>query len=92
MTANPSIYSFQERIQGYEQAMRDAGGVDVQLLGLGRNGHIGFNEPTSSFASRTRMKTLAPRTRASDDPRSRQDRWIDLADQGIILLDPDAAR
>jgi glucosamine-6-phosphate deaminase len=47
----------------YEQAMRDAGGVDVQLLGLGRNGHIGFNEPTSSFASRTRMKTLAPRTR-----------------------------
>jgi glucosamine-6-phosphate deaminase len=47
----------------YEQAMRDAGGVDVQLLGLGRNGHIGFNEPTSSFASRTRIKTLAPRTR-----------------------------
>ncbi|GAA4741818.1 glucosamine-6-phosphate deaminase [Amnibacterium soli] len=47
----------------YEQAMREAGGVDVQLLGLGANGHIGFNEPTSSFASRTRMKTLAPRTR-----------------------------
>ena len=47
----------------YEQAIRDAGGVDVQLLGIGANGHIGFNEPTSSFASRTRIKTLAPRTR-----------------------------
>ncbi|RIX27795.1 glucosamine-6-phosphate deaminase [Amnibacterium setariae] len=47
----------------YEQAIRGAGGVDVQLLGIGANGHIGFNEPTSSFASRTRIKTLAPRTR-----------------------------
>jgi glucosamine-6-phosphate deaminase len=47
----------------YEQAIADAGGVDVQLLGIGANGHIGFNEPTSSFASRTRIKTLAPRTR-----------------------------
>jgi glucosamine-6-phosphate deaminase len=47
----------------YEAAIRMAGGVDVQLLGIGANGHIGFNEPTSSFASRTRIKTLAPRTR-----------------------------
>jgi glucosamine-6-phosphate deaminase len=47
----------------YERAIRAAGGVDVQLLGIGTNGHIGFNEPTSSFASRTRIKTLAPRTR-----------------------------
>jgi glucosamine-6-phosphate deaminase len=47
----------------YERRMREAGGVDVQLLGIGTNGHIGFNEPTSSFASRTRIKTLAPRTR-----------------------------
>jgi glucosamine-6-phosphate deaminase len=48
---------------GYEEAIRDAGGVDLQILGIGANGHIGFNEPTSSFASRTRIKTLAPRTR-----------------------------
>ena len=48
---------------GYEAAIRDAGGVDLQILGIGANGHIGFNEPTSSFASRTRIKTLAPRTR-----------------------------
>ena len=47
----------------YEKAIRDAGGVDLQILGIGANGHIGFNEPTSSFASRTRLKTLAPRTR-----------------------------
>jgi glucosamine-6-phosphate deaminase len=52
--------------QAYEAAIAAAGGVDVQLLGIGANGHIGFNEPTSSFASRTRVKTLAPRTRADN--------------------------
>jgi glucosamine-6-phosphate deaminase len=50
----------------YEDAIAAAGGVDVQILGIGANGHIGFNEPTSSFASRTRIKTLAPRTRADN--------------------------
>jgi len=50
----------------YERLIREAGGIDVQILGIGRNGHIGFNEPTSSFASRTRIKTLAPRTRADN--------------------------
>lgn len=50
----------------YEQAIRDAGGIDIQILGIGANGHIGFNEPTSSFASRTRIKTLAPKTRADN--------------------------
>lgn len=53
----------QQACADYERAIADAGGVDVQLLGIGTNGHIGFNEPTSSFASRTRIKTLAPRTR-----------------------------
>lgn len=47
----------------YEQAIEDAGGVDVQILGVGANGHIGFNEPGSSLASRTRIKTLAGQTR-----------------------------
>lgn len=47
----------------YETAIREAGGIDVQILGIGANGHVGFNEPTSSLASRTRIKTLAPRTR-----------------------------
>lgn len=47
----------------YDQAIKDAGGVDVQILGIGSNGHIGFNEPTSSLASRTRPKTLTKQTR-----------------------------
>lgn len=47
----------------YEAAIKTAGGVDVQILGVGSNGHIGFNEPTSSLASRTRIKTLTARTR-----------------------------
>src|SRR5918998_1318400 len=47
----------------YEATIRNLDGVDVQILGIGANGHIGFNEPTSSFASRTRIKTLAPQTR-----------------------------
>ena len=42
------------RCAQYEDAIRAAGGIDIQLLGIGRNGHIGFNEPTSSLASRTR--------------------------------------
>lgn len=47
----------------YELAMAAAGGVDVQILGVGSNGHIGFNEPSSSLSSRTRLKTLTRRTR-----------------------------
>ena len=47
----------------FEKQVRAAGGIDVQLLGIGTEGHIGFNEPTSSLASRTRIKTLTPQTR-----------------------------
>jgi len=46
----------------YERAIRDAGGIDLQLLGIGRNGHIGFNEPMSSLGSRTRTKELSAET------------------------------
>lgn len=46
----------------YEQAIAAAGGIDLQVLGIGSEGHIGFNEPTSSFASRTRIKTLTRQT------------------------------
>jgi len=52
-----------EAAAAYEQTLRELGGVDLQLLGIGSDGHIGFNEPTSSFGSRTRMKTLAEATR-----------------------------
>jgi glucosamine-6-phosphate deaminase len=47
----------------YEQAIRAAGGVDLQVLGIGGDGHLAFNEPGSSLASLTRIKTLTDRTR-----------------------------
>lgn len=47
----------------YEAMIRKAGGIDLQVLGIGTDGHIGFNEPTSSFQSRTRIKTLDEQTR-----------------------------
>jgi glucosamine-6-phosphate deaminase len=50
----------------YEQAIVAAGGVDLQVLGIGRTGHIGFNEPGSSLASLTRVKTLTEKTRADN--------------------------
>lgn len=49
--------------RAYEAAILEAGGVDLQILGIGSDGHIGFNEPTSSLASRTRVKTLTRQTR-----------------------------
>jgi glucosamine-6-phosphate deaminase len=58
----------------YEEAIRSAGGVDLQLLGVGTDGHVAFNEPGSSLASRTRIKTLTNQTRRDnarffgDDP------------------------
>jgi glucosamine-6-phosphate deaminase len=50
----------------YEAAMAQAGGVDLQILGIGTDGHIGFNEPGSSLASRTRIKTLTKQTRVDN--------------------------
>lgn len=47
----------------YEADIRRAGGIDIQLVGVGANGHVGFNEPSSSLSSRTRIKTLTQRTR-----------------------------
>jgi glucosamine-6-phosphate deaminase len=47
----------------YENRIRDAGGIDIQVLGIGTDGHIGFNEPTSSLSSRTRDKVLTEQTR-----------------------------
>jgi glucosamine-6-phosphate deaminase len=50
----------------YDAALAAAGGVDLQLLGIGTDGHIGFNEPCSSLASRTRIKTLTEQTRVDN--------------------------
>jgi glucosamine-6-phosphate deaminase len=59
----PDLIAEAER---YDAAITAAGGVDIQILGIGANGHIGFNEPTSSLVSRTRVKTLAGATRADN--------------------------
>lgn len=53
---------FESHCRQYEQKIKDAGGIDLQLLGLGSDGHIAFNEPGSSLGSRTRLKTLASET------------------------------
>ena len=50
----------------YEEAIRNAGGIDLQLLGIGQDGHIGFNEPLSAMFSRTRAKALSPVTIAQN--------------------------
>ena len=47
----------------YEQSIAEAGGIDLQLLGIGADGHVAFNEPGSSLASRTRVKSLTAQTR-----------------------------
>jgi glucosamine-6-phosphate deaminase len=60
-----NIPAFCER---YEKTIQTAGGIDLQVLGIGADGHIGFNEPSSSLASRTRIKTLTSRTRADNGP------------------------
>ena len=52
----------------YEEAIRRVNGIDLQLLGIGRDGHIGFNEPLSALHSRTREKSLSPRTLEQNAP------------------------
>ncbi|HOS02862.1 MAG TPA: glucosamine-6-phosphate deaminase [Candidatus Hydrogenedentes bacterium] len=52
----------------YEALIAECGGVDLQLLGIGRSGHIGFNEPLSAMRSRTRAKALSPQTVAQNQP------------------------
>ena len=47
----------------YERKIRECGGIDIQILGVGTDGHIAFNEPTSSLSSRTRLKTLTEQSR-----------------------------
>jgi len=50
----------------YERRIEEAGGIDLQILGIGANGHIAFNEPGSSLGSRTRIKTLTSKTVADN--------------------------
>ena len=70
MAADPGAETAQ-----YEARIAAAGGVDIQILGIGTDGHIGFNEPMSSLASRTRIKTLTQQTRQDNA------RFFDSADE-----------
>lgn len=62
-------------VQEYDAAIDAVGGVDVQILGIGSNGHIGFNEPFSPLSSRTRVELLTPQTREDNA------RFFDSIDQ-----------
>ncbi|CAM5464369.1 Glucosamine-6-phosphate deaminase OS=Streptomyces alboniger OX=132473 GN=nagB PE=3 SV=1 [Streptomyces alboniger] len=66
MGPNGSAKDVQSACVQYDKALAEAGGVDLQLLGIGTDGHIGFNEPCSSLASRTRIKTLTEQTRVDN--------------------------
>jgi glucosamine-6-phosphate deaminase len=63
LTPDGSAQDIPASCQAYEDAIKEAGGIDLQILGVGTDGHIGFNEPGSSLASRTRIKTLIEQTR-----------------------------
>ncbi len=73
----------------YERSITDAGGVDLQLLGVGTDGHLAFNEPGSSLSSRTRIKTLTQRARSDNerffDPPEQVPRHVLTQGLGTIL-------
>lgn len=73
----------------YEQRIRNNGGIGLQLLGIGRSGHIGFNEPLSALRSRTREKALTPETVAQNSPLfggpDKMPRWAITMGVGTIL-------
>lgn len=66
--AFPPVHLVGKGVAGehYEELIKEAGGIDLQLLGVGVNGHIGFNEPGSSMQSRTRVVELAEETKKSN--------------------------
>jgi glucosamine-6-phosphate deaminase len=60
--------NIEEHCRSYEKKIQEVGGIDVQILGIGRNGHIAFNEPGSSLSSRTRLKILTRETVEANKP------------------------
>ena len=63
---NGAAADLEQECLRYERLIKDLGGVDLQLLGIGQNGHIGFNEPGTPFSSRTHIVTLAQDTREAN--------------------------
>ena len=74
-TPNGALETIEHAGDDYERAIAAAGGVELQILGIGTDGHIGFNEPGSSFASSTRVKTLTEQTKRDNA------RFFDSIDQ-----------
>lgn len=60
---NGTVENIEEQCEWYEDQIKLKDGIDLQILGIGGNGHIAFNEPGSSLGSRTRIKTLSDQTR-----------------------------
>jgi glucosamine-6-phosphate deaminase len=58
----------EEHCRAYEHKIKSVGGIDVQILGIGKNGHIAFNEPGSALSSRTRLKILSRETVEANRP------------------------
>jgi len=56
------VTDIEAHCEWYEEEIKKAGGIDLQILGIGANGHLAFNEPGSSLGSRTRIKTLTEQT------------------------------
>lgn len=65
---NGAARNLDQECERYEQDIRRFGGINLQLLGIGRAGHIGFNEPLSALFSRTRVKALTPTTIQQNAP------------------------
>ncbi len=82
---SPMPEDVEEECERYERAIKEAGGIDLQLLGIGRDGHIGFNEPTSSLQSRTRIKTLTEETLRDNFPEGKGPRFAITMGLGTIL-------
>ena len=79
----------EEGCQAYSAAIKALGGLDLQLLGIGTNGHIGFNEPQTSFSSRTHVVELSEQTRIDNgrffaDPSEMPTHAITMGIQDII--------
>ncbi len=66
----------EEHCRSYERKIQEVGGIDVQILGIGKNGHIAFNEPGSSLSSRTRLKILTPETVEANKPFFKNEREV----------------
>ncbi len=82
---SPFPEDLQEECENYEKKIKEKGGIDLQLLGIGRDGHIGFNEPSSSLTSRTRVKTLTEQTLKDNFPEGKGPRFAITMGLGTIM-------